>query len=94
MGSYWAFWKRGWWAGLFATCGNFAFAIVIVPLAFAFHDNQRMYWITAIAAWLVVGAPLWGWLFEYFAAGSSRLITKETFQDIAEERPEEPGARG
>lgn len=73
MSKYWAFWKRGWWAWLFTLCANFSFAIFIVPLALAFHDNQPVYWLTAIAAWFALGAPLWGWLFERFAAGSRRI---------------------
>ena len=77
MSKYWAFWKRGWWAWLLMLCANFSFAIFIVPLAFAFHDNQPVYWLTAIAAWFVLGAPLWGWLFERFAAGSPRIIQPE-----------------
>ena len=83
MGNYWAFWKRGWWAWLLLLCSIVAFGVFVVPLAFTFHDNQRLYWLSAIGVWFLVGAPLWGWLFEYFAASSSRLITKEAADDIA-----------
>jgi peptidoglycan/LPS O-acetylase OafA/YrhL len=83
MGNYWAFWKRGWWAWLMALCANIGFGLFIVPLAFALHDNKPAYWLSALLVWLVIGAPLWGWLFEYFAAGSQRLVSKETFDDIA-----------
>jgi hypothetical protein len=92
VGNYWAFWKRGWWAWLCSLCTNIAVGIFVIPLAFVFHDNQRIYWLTAICVWLVVGAPLSGWLFEYFAAGSSRLITRETYLEIAGEEPAEPNA--
>ena len=83
MGSYWAFWKRGWWASLMSFCTNIAFFILFIPLALVFHDNKPVYWATAIGVWLVIGAPLAGWVFEYFAAGSSRLVTKEAVDDIA-----------
>jgi hypothetical protein len=73
MSKYLAFWKRGWWAWLLMLCANFSLAIFIVPLAFAFHDNKPAYWISATAMWFVIGAPLWGWLFERFAAGSPRI---------------------
>jgi ABC-type glycerol-3-phosphate transport system permease component len=92
VGSYWAFWKRGWWAWLCSLCTNIAFAVLIIPLAFVFHDDQRTYLLAAIAVWFAIGAPLSGWLFEYFAAGSARLITKETYLEIAGEQPQEPGA--
>jgi hypothetical protein len=74
MSKYWAFWKRGWWACLLMLCANVSYAFFIIPLAFAFHDNRRIYWVAAIAGWLVFVAPLWGWMFERFAAGSSRIV--------------------
>ena len=87
MASYFSFWKRGWWSFLLQLCSNIAFALLVLPLAFAFHDNQRIYWLSALAAWLLIGAPLSGWLFEYFAAGSPRLISKEAYRDIANDPP-------
>jgi ABC-type glycerol-3-phosphate transport system permease component len=77
MSKYWAFWKRGWWAWLFMLCINLSFGVLVVPLAIAFHDNMRLYWLSAIAAWFIVGAPLCGWLFEKFAASSPRIIQPE-----------------
>ena len=83
MGSYWAFWKRGWWAWLLLLCSNIAIGIFIAPLAFAFHDDKRIYLLSAVGVWFLVGAPIWGWLFEYFAASSSRLITQQVAEDIS-----------
>ncbi len=86
MGSYWAFWKRGWWAWLLMLCCNIALMIFVVPLAFAFHDNQLLYWLSALGVWIIIGAPLWGWLFEYFATGSPRLMSKDAYSDISGEQ--------
>lgn len=84
MNTYWRFWKRGWWAWLFAFCANISMAILLVPLAFAFRDNSSLYVISALVAWLVVGAPLWGLLFERFAAGSTRILTADLQQNTAD----------
>ncbi len=75
MKTYWAFWKRGFWAWLLMLFMNLSAGLLLVPLAFAFRDNMTGYWISALVAWLVVGAPVWGWLFERFSAGSSRIAT-------------------
>ena len=83
MSRYWAFWKRGWWAWLLMLCANFSVGILMVPLAITFQDNQVAYWCAVIAAWFVLGAPLWGWLFERFAAGSLRIIQPESPDDSA-----------
>ena len=74
MEKYMAFWKRGWWAWLMVLCCNVCFAIAVVPLAMIFGANKVAYWTSAIVVWLIVGAPLMGWLFERFAVSSPRLI--------------------
>lgn len=54
-------------------CANIVLSVLALPLVFVFSESREIYFFSAIIAWLVVGAPLWGWLFERFAAGSSRL---------------------
>ncbi len=73
MRKYWALWKRGWWAWLLLLCMNLSFAVFVVPLAAVFHDSVLAYGVSVAAVWLVVGAPLWGWIFEMFAGASSRI---------------------
>jgi hypothetical protein len=73
MRKYWALWKRGWWAWLLMLCMNLSFAVFVIPLAAAFHDNLHAYWVSAAAVWCVIGAPVWGWIFEWFAGASSRI---------------------
>jgi len=74
MDKYLAYWKRGWWAWLLMLCANILLAILIFPLAMAFRGNENIYWLSAAVMWFVIVAPLWGWLFEYFAAGSTRIV--------------------
>lgn len=73
MKKYWLFWKRGWWAWLFQLCSTLVLIPLVISLAIIFREQLLLYWVSAIALWLVVGAPLWGWLFEKFAASSARL---------------------
>ena len=73
MTRYWAYWKRGWWAWLLLFCCNITFGGVLYLLARTLGKDTNAYLWISIAAWLVLGAPLCGWLFEYFAARSSRL---------------------
>lgn len=70
MASYWAYWRRGWWCWLLVLCANGVLMPLFLPLALALHGNEPAYWIAAITVWLIVGAPLWGWLFERFAAAA------------------------
>ena len=73
MTSYWKFWKRGWWAWLLLFSFNLTFGGVLYLLAVAFGKTSNLYLLLAAAAWLTFGAPLCGWLFEYFASNSTRL---------------------
>ncbi|WP_313916402.1 hypothetical protein [Tahibacter sp.] len=75
MNRHWAFWKRGWWAWLFVLCANVSMGLLVIPLAIAFRDNKSLYWVSALVLWFVVGAPLWGWIFERFASDSARVAT-------------------
>jgi predicted permease len=77
MEKYMAFWKRGWWAWFFIFCANFSFGIFAFPLALALKGNEKLYWVSAIAVSIIVIIPIWGWLFERFASGSSRLISSD-----------------
>jgi len=73
MASYWAFWKRGWWAWLLLFSFNVTFGGVLYLLAMALGKTSNLYWTLALAAWLTFGSPLCGWLFEYFAGKSQRI---------------------
>lgn len=77
MSRYWAFWKRGWWAWFLLLFATGLFNVFLLPLGFAFRDNLFGYWIAVVLAWFVIGVPIWGWLFERFAAESPRLIPRE-----------------
>lgn len=87
MNRYWAYWNRGWWAWLLVLCLNLVTGLIALPLALAFRKDPVLYLVSVAAFWLVVGAPLWGWMFERFAAGSDRLAPPD-------ERPQAvPGTR-
>ena len=75
MENYLAYWKRGWWAWLMMLCTNIGLLILILPLAFIFEDNRGAYLVAALVAWLAIGAPYLGWLFEQFASRSNRLAS-------------------
>jgi hypothetical protein len=77
METYLGYWKRGWWAWLMMLCINLGIVVVVLPLAAIFHGNKAAYWISALVAWLLVGAPFAGWVFERFAAGSKRINTPD-----------------
>ena len=83
MDRYIAYWRRGWWAWLLMLLANFSLMVVMVPLAAAFAGNPTAYWIGAGIAWLLIYAPLWGWLFEKFAAGSPRIAPDNTGTESA-----------
>jgi hypothetical protein len=73
MDKFLAYWRRGWWAWLLALCLNFSLMPIILPAAFAFSDRPTLYWTVCLGLWLVLGAPVWGWLFEVFASNSARI---------------------
>jgi len=54
-------------------CSNLAIGLLVFPLAFLFGENHIGYLLAALAVWVAVGAPLWGWLFEQFASSSARV---------------------
>jgi hypothetical protein len=87
MAGYFLLWKRGWWFALLQLCSNLAFGLLALPLALVFHDSQEAYWLSTLALWLLIGAPLSGWLFEHFAAGSPRLISRGASRDIENDPP-------
>ena len=73
--SYWAFWKRGWWAWLMMTLINFGIALLFLPVALALADKPAAYWTGCAVVALTVAAPLTGWVFEAFASGSRRIVS-------------------
>jgi ABC-type glycerol-3-phosphate transport system permease component len=78
MSNYWAYWRRGWWVWLMMLCMNIGFALVVLPLAFLFKENTSAYLGSVLIAWLAIGAPFFGWLFERFATGSPRIGAGQT----------------
>ena len=77
MDKYVAYWKRGWWAWLMILSLNVAAGLTALPLAAIFRGNESGYWTALVIAWVVVGAPFPGWVFERFAAGSTRIPTSQ-----------------
>lgn len=73
MTTYIAYWKRGWWTWLLMLLANLSLGALIVPLALLLGRDAGRYYVCAMLAWIVVGAPVWGWLFERFAEGSPRI---------------------
>ena len=73
MQKYFAYWKRGWWAWLLVLLMNVWVALFMLPVAALLSHNKAAYAAVAVLAWLTVFAPLWGWLFEKFAAMSTRI---------------------
>lgn len=74
MTKYFAFWKRGWWAWLMMLCANVVFGLLVTPSTFAFDTHSAAYWATSLSVLIIIGIPVLGWIFERFAASSSRLI--------------------
>jgi hypothetical protein len=77
MNTYFAFWRRGWWAWLYSLCANLAVVVMCIPFVAMGGKPSGSDLSLAIVIWLVVGAPAWGWLFEYFAAKSERLLSDD-----------------
>ncbi|HRH77349.1 MAG TPA: hypothetical protein PK129_08375 [Cellvibrionaceae bacterium] len=73
MEKYWLYWRRGWWAWLLSAILNLSVAVLVFPLAWFFWGNEKVYWIASGFVWLIIGAPVWGWIFEVFAKNSDRF---------------------
>lgn len=71
--TYSRYWKRGWWSFLMIFLVNITSALLILPLAFIFKAETTYYWVSAGIAYVLVGMPLSGWLFEVFSRNSKRL---------------------
>ena len=74
MNTYFALWRRGWWAWLHMLCANLAFVVMCIPFVAFKYKPVEPDWGLLVVIWLVAGAPAWGWLFEYFAVKSERLL--------------------
>lgn len=55
------------------TCANIAVALIILPVALLFHDNDSLYMSIAVVVCVFAAIPVFGWLFEVFASSSERL---------------------
>ncbi|HSX60066.1 MAG TPA: hypothetical protein VLF18_07710 [Tahibacter sp.] len=77
MSNYWIYWKRGWWVWLMSLCLQLATAVFVLPLAFAFHGRPGLYLSSAAVVGIFAIIPLWGWIFERFAARSDRILPAE-----------------
>jgi hypothetical protein len=74
MKSYLAYWKRGWWALALLISINIILGVVYASLAFVLRPLLANPFPIAVGiAWLAVGAPIAGLLFEKFVGWSSRL---------------------
>lgn len=72
---YWVFWRRGWWAMLFMVAIN-VIATALFFLCALIMGSEGAYFVAAVIIALVVLVPLSGWLFEVFAANSTRLVNR------------------
>lgn len=73
MEKYWDLWMRGWWVWLMIFTINIGFALVLIPIDLAFHDNKIVYWLANIIIVIFIGTPFAGWIFERFATKSARI---------------------
>lgn len=74
MKTYFAYWKRGWWALALIVSLNIIVGAAYASFAFLlrpFFENP--FPVGVAVAWLTVGAPIAGLLFEKFAGWSNRL---------------------
>ena len=55
-------------------CANLAFVVMCIPFVAFKYKPVEPDWGLLVVIWLVAGAPAWGWLFEYFAVKSERLL--------------------
>lgn len=73
MTTFVALWRRGWWTwALLSTCTSGLNAIV-VALGLLVPSESAGHRILSVAVWVTVGAPAWGWLFEWFVRSSIRV---------------------
>jgi hypothetical protein len=72
--TYFAYWKRGWWAlGLIISL-NIVVGAAYASFAFLLRPFlANPFPVGAAIAWLTVGAPIAGLFFEKFAGWSNRL---------------------
>lgn len=77
MNAYFKYWRRGWWAWLLALCLNFSLFPLIVPAAIAFAERPALYAVACLVLWVLIGAPVWGWLFEVFARNSTPVASPQ-----------------
>ena len=74
MKNYLAYWKRGWWALALIISINIILAVAYGSLAFLLRPFlANPFPVAVVIAWLAVGAPIAGLLFEKFAGWSKRL---------------------
>jgi len=76
MQRYLSYWRRGWWAWLLAACFN----LTTLPITWAGQsiapEHLTAFVFAVFLSWIVVIAPLWGWLFETFAVNSHRIVVR------------------
>ena len=73
MKKYWSLWKRGWWAWWMMLCANLFLGALFLPIALLTRGHKELYWTIALGAGIVIGLPVWGWLFDRIATASGRL---------------------
>lgn len=71
--TYSRYWQRGWWVFLMIFLVNLTSVLLVFPLAFIFKGETTYYWVSAGIAYVFLGIPLSGWLFEVFSRNSKRL---------------------
>ena len=73
MKKYIKLWYRGWWVMLMMLCLNIVPMILAVPFARPLQSHVGWYWIICTFEFLLVGLPIYGWIFEIFAKKTPRI---------------------
>ena len=55
-------------------CANLAFFVVFLPFALLLSGDSSAYFVAVLLIGVALGPALIGWLFEVFAARSSRIV--------------------
>ena len=76
MQRYFSYWRRGWWAWTLAVCLNLSALTITWASESIAREHPTALVLALLLFWTLVGAPLWGWLFECFAANSPRIAAR------------------
>lgn len=73
MKKYIELWYRGWWTMLMMVCLNVVPMVLAIPLFRLLHGHVGWYWAICFFEALLIGIPIYGWIFEVFAKKTPRI---------------------